>query len=490
MHEGAGEFETTGVNGLDTVLSGGFLPGQLICIQGGPGTGKTTLGSQFLLDGEARGQKTLYVTISQTEANLRQIWASHGWPADQVPVHELGTHLVPESAEQRQTVFPTADVELAELSQSIFNAVQRHDPKRVVIDSMASLRLLAGDPLRYRQAVLRLRGVFADRGITVLLLDDYVGERDNVDLQVLVQGIVRMEQHVGESTPIVRHLSLVKLRGQQGLYGKHDVVVRRGGMTVYPRLRMPAEPVDDAGHRITSGNEAYDQMLGGGLERGTACMIIGQAGTGKSTLSMLHPHATVRAGGKAAILLFEERRESYLQRCRAMGMPLDELIAGGGLEMHSFTSGQITLGELGGVVQRLIDDGVSVIVLDSLTGLINAMPSEEHLTSQVAAIMRYISGRGVLAILTVAQHGVFGERPESSVDLSYLGDSVVLLRHFELDAQMQKAAVVIKKRHGAHQLRIRQLVIDGDGVKFGPELEGLAGILSGQPRPPVGMEPG
>jgi circadian clock protein KaiC len=474
----------SGVPGLDEITQGGFLKGRAVLLQGSPGSGKTTLGMQFLLEGVSQGETCLFVTLSQTRAELEQAADSHGWSLEGIEVEELTPHLALQTFEQRQTVFSPAEVELPELSERIRKAYEQLQPDRIVIDSMGSIRILAGDQLAYRREVLRLKQLIVEGEATVLMLDGEVGENNGHELQGMVQSVLRLEQRTSSFLPIQRFLDVVKMRGQAFVSGKHDFQIRRGGLEVYPRLISPRPELDYNGERAECGESMYDQMLGGGLEYGTSCIVIGQSGTGKSSLSMLHPYAAAKRGEPAALLLFEERLQSYLARSAAMGYDLKPLIDAGTLHVHAFRAGDVSAGEFSHRVRELIDrEGVRVVTLDSLTGLINTMPGEQVILTQISTLLAYMSTQHVLNIMTVAQHGLVGYQPADSIDASYLADSVVLLRHFETAGRVRKSITVVKKRHGAHELSIRELLIDGDGVRIGEEITDLSGILTGQPDP-------
>jgi circadian clock protein KaiC len=473
---------SSGISGLDTILYGGFLKGRVCLIQGSPGSGKTTLATQFLLQGARQGEKCLFITLAQTTEELLQACESHGWDMAGIEVDELTPQMAVEQFERRQTVFDSGEVELPEISDSIIAAIRRTNAERVVIDSMASIRLLAGNALRYRREVLRIKRFLAEHPATVLMLDDDQMVHNEGELQGLVQGVIRLEQRVSSYLPLQRYLHALKMRGQRFISGRHDFRIATGGIQVYPRLPVADPTALYNGEQVKCDVEAFDAMLGGGLERGTACMIIGQAGTGKSTLAMLHPYAAAQRGEKAAILLFEERLDSYLNRCAAMGFHLKPMMDAGKLIVEPFRAGQVSAGEFSDRIRELIEtEQVGLIAIDSLTGLVNSMPGEAVIMTQLGQLLSYMSSKHVVGIITVAQHGLVGFQPVDSVDASYLADAAILLRHFEDGGRIRKSVTVVKKRHGSHETEIRELLIDGSGVRLGDQLLRLQGVLTGSP---------
>ncbi len=469
----------TGIKGLDAILAGGLPSGELYLVQGAVGSGKTTLGLQFLLDGVAAGDKALFITFAQTEAALRKIAASHGWSLDGVDIQELtGADAVHDKAEQ--TLFHTADVELSETTGSIFVTVERLQPDRIVFDSVTSLRLLADDPLRYRRQLLTLRHFFADRPITVLFLD---GEEPDAALEDTMHGVIRLERQAPEYGDVRRRLSIVKMRGMSFNGGYHNFRLRSStGLDVFPRIR-PQEKAEVAGFdALTSGVAGIDTMLGGGLDNGTACLIIGPTGTGKTSVATLYAYEAAKRGQRAALFCFDERPETLLTRSEGLGMKVRDLVADGLISIRSISTAELSPGEFSQMVRQAVEeDQAKVVLMDSLTGYFHSMPQEEALLSQMHDLLTFLSSSGVLSILIVSQHGLIGQSIQGPLDVSYMADTVVLLRHFEAAGSVRKAISVIKKRSGPHETTIRELKLVSGGISVGEPIKDFTGVLSGMP---------
>ena len=468
----------TGIKGLDAILAGGLPSGELHLVQGGTGTGKTTIGLQFLLEGVARGEKVLFITFAQTEATLRRIAASHGWPLDGMDIHELtGARAVHDKAEQ--TLFHTADVELGETTESIFASVERLQPDRVVFDSVTSLRLLAGDALRYRRQLLTVREFFTDRPGTVLFLDS---EDPDAALEDTMYGVIRLERQAPEYGDVRRRLSIAKMRGMAFNGGYHNFRIRTGGLNVFPRIR-PQEKVDSvSAETMTSGVAGLDTLLGGGLEGGTACLIIGPTGTGKTSVSTLYAYEAAKQGKRAALFCFDERLETFLTRSEGLGMNLRGLVAEGLISIKPISTAELSPGEFSQLVRNSVEEGqAKVVLMDSLTGYFHSMPQEEALLAQMHDLLAFLSNSGVLSILIVSQHGLIGQGIQGPLDVSYMSDTVILLRHFEAAGAVRKAISVIKKRTGRHETTIRELKLAPGGIAVGEPIKDFSGVLSGMP---------
>ena len=468
----------TGITGLDAILAGGLPSGELHLVQGGSGTGKTTVGLQFLLEGAARGEKVLFITFAQTEATLRRIAASHGWSLDGVDVQELtGAQAVHDKAEQ--TLFHTADVELGETTDSIFASVERLQPDRIVFDSVTSLRLLAGDALRYRRQLLTVRQFFAKRPGTTLFLDS---EGPDAALEDTMYGVIRLERQAPEYGDVRRRLSIAKMRGMTFNGGYHNFRIRTGGLDVFPRIR-PQEKADSTpAETMTSGVAGLDTLLSGGLEEGTACLIIGPTGTGKSSVSTLYAYEAAKQGKRAALFCFDERRETFLTRSEGLGMNMRELVAEGLISIKPVSTAELSPGEFSQLVRNAVEEGqAKVVLMDSLTGYFHAMPQEEALLAQMHDLLTFLSNSGVLSILIVSQHGLIGQGIQGPLDVSYMADTVILLRHFEAAGSVRKAISVIKKRTGPHETTIRELKLASGGIVVGEPIKDFSGVLSGMP---------
>ncbi|MBS7457319.1 ATPase domain-containing protein [Coralloluteibacterium stylophorae] len=468
----------TGVAGLDDILGGGLPRGELHLVRGDAGTGKTTLGLQFLLEGAAAGERALYLSFAQSQTGLRRIAAAHGWSLQGVEVLQLpGADAG--AGRQEQTLFHTADVELREATAAVIEAVERVRPERVVIDTMTTLRLLADGGLRYRRQLLGLRGFFDARPCTVLLLD---GAGQDAALDDTVYGILRLERVVPEYGNVRRRLSAVKMRGVEFHGGHHTFRIRTGGIQVYPRLKPACMDTPGNWEVRTSGVRGIDALLGGGLEHGTACLVVGPTGTGKTSVATLYAYSAARNGETAAVFCFDERRETFLMRARGLGMDLEPLLERGTLILRSVSTAEFAPGEFAQIVREAVErQRARVVMLDSLTGYFHAMPQEEALLAQMHDLLAYLGRQGVLSLLVVAQHGIAGDHMRGPLDVSYMADAVVLLRHFEADGQVRKAISVLKKRNGSHESTIRELLLSGDGVAVGEPIAGFVGLLSGNP---------
>ncbi len=454
----------TGIGGLDEVLRGGLPPRAVHLVTGEPGTGKTTLAMQFLMAGRDAGERVLFVTLSQSEADLRRIARSHGFTLDGFDVREVSPLEVAGVAVERQTVVHTADVELADLMQSIRTAIDEVEPTRVVFDSLFELRLLAGDSLGYRRELVLLKEYVTSKGATSLFLDYSGAEIGDRQLEGLAHGVIKLEMRVPQFGTSLRRLSVSKMRGRHVLDGYHDLAIRTGGIAVFPRV-IP-ELIEDrlSDERMSSGIERLDYMLGGGLEPGTTCLIVGQAGTGKSTLATALAHAAGKSGKKAAMFLFEEHPEVFRRRSRELNLDLTELEDTKAVMLTHFNPAEISPGEFANAVVTSVErDGADVVVIDSLTGYIGALPSGRDLISQLHSLLSYLARQNVLVVMTMAQHGLLGGEEHMDVDTSYLADCVVHLRRLREGDDLVRTVTVLKKRHGDHETAVSELDI-GDGT--------------------------
>ena len=473
------ERAATGTEGLDAVLGGGLMRDGLHLVRGGPGVGKTTLALQFLLQGVLEGERVLYLTLSQTEAGLRNIARSHGWDLAGVEVRELAAGDLGEQGVFEQTLFHSADVELGETLAAFLEAVEDLNPSRVVFDSTAELRLLAGDALRYRRQMLGLRQFFSDRGCTILMLEDMTDRGD--ELSGLLDGLLELEQSAPEYGDVRRRLRVVKLRGGAFRGGHHNFAIRTGGLEVYPRLVTSGGGEYGERDTVTSGVAELDALLGGGLEEGTACLMMGPTGTGKSSVTTLYVHAAAGRGEEAAVFLFDERPETFYRRSAGLGMDMRPLEEAGVLSVVGVDTGELSPGEFAQRVRKTVEGGARVVVIDSLTGYFHAMPQEEQLVTQMHELLIFLSRRGVLSLLVVGQHGVVGTDLMAPVDVSYMADTVLLLRHFEAAGSLRKAISVVKKRYGEHETAIRELRLRPGGIEVGEPVRAFSGVLSGSP---------
>ncbi len=468
---------STGIPGLDYLLRGGLPAHRLHLIEGDPGTGKTTLALQFLLEGRDRGEPVLYVTLSETADELKSVARSHGWSLDGVEVYQLSRSSL--DLEGQYTLFHPSEVELGETVKGVLDATNRVQPSRLVLDSLSEMRLLARDPLRYRRQILLLKEHFAGRACTVLLLDDHTSGDGDLQLRSISHGVVLLEQEAFGYGASRRRLRIVKLRGVPAIEGFHDFKIRRGGMTIYPQL-VTREVFGEPRSPIVSGHLELDALLGGGLNWGTCTLFIGPAGVGKSTLAA-HYVAATAGTTPAAIYLFDERRQIFLDRCDALGMNASQRLGEGTLTLDQIEPGELSPGEFAYNVCQRVDHGCRVVMIDSLNGYQNAMPMADAPTSRMHELLGYLSERGVATMLVAAQHGVIGAMV-SPLDISYLADCVVMLRFFEAGGSVRKAISVMKKRTGAHESTIREFAIGPDRIRVGQPLREFQGILTGVPR--------
>lgn len=474
----------TGISGLDTILEGGFPSHWIYLVQGAPGTGKTTLGLQFLLEGLEKGERVLYITLSHTERELHDIAHSHGWSLEQVPVHEFSAGEAVAYIAPEQTVFHTADVELKETTDAILEVIERVRPDRLVFDPIEQIRLLTDSPLRYRTQLLTLKQALTDMECTTLFVTGEPSGKSDQQLDVLVHGALVLEQNAPDYGDVRRRLKVDKGRGMRYHGGYHSFRIRTGGLEVYPRLETPDTDTGGRALRtvVKSGVEEFDTLLGGGLEAGTACLLIGPTGTGKSSVAALYAHAAALRGERSAVFLFDERPETFHRRSEGMGLDLLPQIEAGLVHVQQVNTGELSPGEFAHTVRHAVGDNkVKVVVIDSLTGYLNAMPHETLLIPQLHELLSYLSRQGVLTFMIMAERGVLGSGELEPIDVSYLADAVVLLRHFEATGQLRRAVSVIKKRYGGHESTIRELRITGSGVQVGEPITTFRGVLTGTP---------
>ena len=473
---------STGSKGLDDILDGGFDPNCLYLYEGQPGTGKTTIGLQFLLEGARKGERVLYVTLSETERELNLVAKRHGWSLDGVDVFELVPPETVLDPERELTVFHPAAMELTETTNLVFKEVERINPNRVVLDSLSELRLLAQSPLRYRRQVLALKHFFASRNCTVVVLDDLSLAQDDLQLHSVAHGVVRLEQLAIEYGAERRRLRVVKMRGIQFRGGFHDFTIETGGLRIFPRLVAAEHHRALVGDYTPSGNAALDQLLGGGLERGTNALLIGGAGVGKSSLALTYAIAAAERGEHAVFFAFDEGRGTVEARARTLGLPLQKHLDSGMIRFQQIDPAELSPGEFTASVRRSVEhDSACVVVIDSLNGYMNAMPDERFLILQMHELLSYLGQQGVLTILVLAQHGLVGPM-DTPLDISYLSDAVLMLRYFELAGTVRRALSVVKKRSGKHEHTIREFRLSSTGISLGPPLTKFSGIFSGNPR--------
>jgi circadian clock protein KaiC len=472
---------STGNRGLDDILLGGLDANRMYLYEGRPGTGKTTLALQFLMEGVKRGERVLYITLSETRRELELVVKRHGWSLDDIEVFELVPPETTLDPEREITVLHPVEVELGETTKLILDRVSELNPSRVVIDSLSELRLLAQSSLRYRRQVLAFKHFFASRRCTVVLLDDMTSADNDLQLHSISHGVVLLEQLAIEYGAERRRVRVVKMRGIGFRGGFHDLTIKKGGLEIYPRLVAAEHHRPFDGEFAPSGNPGLDSLLGGGLERGTNALLIGAAGVGKSSVALTYAIAAAGRGERTAFFAFDEGRGTVEARARSLGLDLAPAVESGLIRFQQIDPAEMSPGEFASIVRRSVEeDGARLVIIDSLNGYLNAMPDGRFLILQMHELLSYLAQQGVLTILVLAQHGLVGPM-ETPLDISYLSDAVLMLRYFEHAGRVRRALSVVKKRSGAHEHTIREFKLGSRGISLGPPLRQFSGIFSGTP---------
>lgn len=471
---------STGIAGLDLVLSGGLPAQHLYVVEGEPGAGKTTLGIQFLLEGLAHGESGLYVTLSETAQELAIVAKSHGWSLDGLAVFELSNGPMM-AADVEQSILHPSEIELGETTNRILAEVEKVKPRRIVFDSLSEMRLLAQDPLRYRRQILALKHFFASFGATVILLDDKSSKASDLQLHSIAHGVLSLGRSPGDYGDTKRQLRVVKLRGVKFSGGDHDFRLNTGGIEVFPRLIASEHRHNTRPSLASTGNAGLDALLGGGLAHGTNTLLLGPSGVGKTTTAFSCISAALARGEKVSYYLFDEGLPTLLARCNALNIPLDGYLESGQLEIVALDPAAVSPGEFASVVMRAVEErGVTMLGIDSLNAYLQAMPGGKFLLLQMHELLLYLNQCGVATLLVMSQHGLFGTG-RSDVDLSYLSDSIVLFRFFEARGSLLKAVSVIKSRTSHHELTIREFRLSVSGIQIGEALTDFEGVMLGVP---------
>ncbi|HEY1108356.1 MAG TPA: ATPase domain-containing protein, partial [Opitutaceae bacterium] len=466
---------------LDHILRGGLPENRLYLVSGTPGSGKTTLALQYLLQGVAQGETAMYITLSETKEEIEAVAKSHSWHLDKITIFELSALEEQLKQESQNTIFHVSEVELNKTTEALLDKIERARPRRLVVDSLSELRLLAESALRYRRQMLSLKQYFSGRNMTVLVLDDHAGAASDLHVQSIAHGVLMLDQVATDYGAKRRRMEVQKLRGVDFVGGFHDATIVHGGLRVFPRL-IAAEherPFDHA--PVSSGNTELNALLGGGLDRGSSCLLLGPAGSGKSTVAMQFAAAAAQRGERVFYFLFDEGIRTMVRRGESLGMPLQRFIDEGLIVPRQIDPAELPPGEFINLVREAIEQHVGrVVVVDSLNGYLQAMPAATFLAIQLHEMQTFLARQGVVTLMTVAQHGLLGQM-EAPVDVTYLADSVVLTRYFEQAGAIRKAISVIKKRGGQHESTIRELAFHPRGLELGQPLTEFHGVLTGVP---------
>jgi circadian clock protein KaiC len=474
---------STGVAGLDEVLGGGGITrNRLHLLEGSPGSGKTTIALQFLMAGAEVGEVGIYVSLAETEQELRDGAASHGWTIPSlVKIVEL---VPPESVldpDQHQSLLYSSDLELGETIQRIFETIERLKPKRVVLDSLSEIRLLAQSSLRYRRQILALKHYFARHQSTVILLDDLTTETTDRAVHSTAHSVI----HLDQLSPIYggdrRRMRIVKCRGQSFLGGFHDFIIAPGGIQVFPRLVAAEHRKRIADRLVQCGIVGLDSLLGGGIAAGSSTLIIGPAGTGKSLVTLHYIAAAVARGERAALFVFDEELGLLFSRARGLGIDIEAMRDSGNLFVQQMDAAELSPGEFSHKVRACVDrESIRTVAIDSLNGYQASMPEEQYLILHLHELLQYLNRQGAATFLTIAQHGMIGDMKQT-IDVTYLADTVIMLRFFEAHGRVRRAMSVIKKRSGVHEDTIREFRINDRGLLVGEPLVDFQGVLRGVP---------
>ncbi len=471
---------STGITGLDFILKGGLPKNRLYLLQGNPGTGKTTMGLQFLLDGELQGETGLYITLSESKDELIAVGKSHHWDLEKLNIFDLTISGDTLRDNSQYTVFHPSEVELDETTKEVLNEVERVNPARIVFDSLSEMRMLASDALRFRRQILALKQYFNGRQCTVMMLDDLTAQTAQRQLESIAHGVITLEYVPTEYGKQRHNLRVVKMRGVNFQSGSHDFNIETGGIIVFPRLGAPeTKRVAETG-TLRSESSDMEQLIGG-LDYGTSTIFTGPAGIGKSTMALMYACTAAKNGERTAIYLFDEGAETLYKRTAALGLDVKKYVEENLIYLRQIKLAELTPGELAYMISQDVEENKTrVVVIDSVNGYLMSTPQEQFLMMQFHELLGYLNRRGVVSILIVGQYGLVGTM-RSPIDMSYLADTVVLLRYFEADGEVRQAISVLKKRTGKHERSIREFRIDEGGIRLGHPLSDFRGVLTGVP---------
>jgi circadian clock protein KaiC len=477
----SGERLRTGVPGFDPIVGGGLVPDALYLVKGAPGTGKTTIGLQFLIEGAKHGERCLYLGLSETRGQLGALATSFGWSLDGIELHDMRRRGAAAEKRAAYTVFSPSEVELEDIAREILEQVDRIQPKRLVLDSLSEIRLLAEDPFRYRREILTLSDQITERRCTGLLIDVEAEGNQGAIAETLVSGVFALDQLSPQYGGERRRIRVRKLRASASVGGYHDMVIAEGGVQIFPRLVASSHRAQHSSAEVTSGLAELDALLGGGIDRGTSTVLMGPAGSGKSTVAAQFVAQAASRGDKGVILCFDESPTNLLSRTQALSIPLQRYVDEGLVELIAVDPAELSPGELAYKLHGRVESGDRIVVVDSLNGYLSAMPEERFLTAHLHELLSYLSEKGVATIMTLAQHGFLGATV-GPIDVSYVADTVLLFRYFEDAGQVKQALSVMKKRTGAHERTIRELRFGPNGVQIGEALDSFQGVLTGTPQ--------
>jgi circadian clock protein KaiC len=457
---------STGIDGLDYILKGGLPQNRLYLVEGNPGTGKTTMGLQFLLEGERKGEKGLYITLSESKEELIAVGHSHGWDLESLTIYDLTVSGESLTDDSRYTIFHPSEVELDETTRAVLDEVERVNPKRIVFDSLSEMRMLAHNALRFRRQILALKQYFMGEECTVMLFDDRASEASDRELESIAHGVISLEYVPTDYGKQRHHMRVIKMRGVKFQSGSHDFNIETGGINIFPRLTAEENNKAFAAGTLTSESKELEALLGG-LDYGTSTILIGPAGIGKSTLAMMYACTAAKNGERVALYLFDESIQTLYKRTSAIGLDVKGLVENGSITVREIKLAELTPGELAYLISCEVEENdTRVVVIDSVNGYLMATPQERFLMMQFHELLGYLNRRGIVSFLIVGQYGLVGVM-QTPIDISYMADTVVLLRYFEAEGEVRQAISVLKKRTGKHERTIREFRIDQGGIQLG-----------------------